>query len=102
MLGNIIINKNLMIYSKTKSKSYSHDKLMNYLENTNLSGLSGNIEFHKRLRNNLKLSIVNKRKENIHLVSCLYIIFMLLKNGILKIYFLSLAIGMKIKVKMRQ
>ena len=73
MLGNIIINRNLMIYSKTKSKSYSHDKLMNYLENTNLNGLSGNIEFHKRLRNNLKLSIVNKRKENIHLVSYIYI-----------------------------
>ena len=80
MLGNIIINKNLMIYSKTKSKSYSHDKLMNYLENTNLNGLSGNIEFHKRLRNNLKLSIVNKRKENIHLVSyIIYIIFIFLK-----------------------
>jgi len=88
MLGNIIINKNLMTYSKTKNNSYSQDKLMNYLENTNLNGLSGNIEFHKRLRNNLKLSIVNKRNEKIHLVYTIFLFmtYLLIHLWLLFIY----------------
>jgi len=78
MLGNMIISKNLskqVEISKTceisnvKIKTYGR-KLMNYLENNpnKLNGLSGNIEFLKRRRNNLKLSIVNKRREKIKLV----------------------------------
>jgi hypothetical protein len=78
MLGNMIISKNLskqVEISKTceisnvKIKTYDR-KLMNYLENNpnKLNGLSGNIEFLKRRRNNLKLSIVNKRREKIKLV----------------------------------
>ena len=41
---------------------------MSYLEHINITGLSGNIEFNKRLRTNLKLSIVNKKKETTDLV----------------------------------
>ncbi len=78
MLANMIVHNKKIVNSKSfflnttcdskpKNKSSSL-KLMSYLEHINITGLSGNIEFNKRLRTNLKLSIVNKKKETTDLV----------------------------------
>jgi hypothetical protein len=97
MLSNTI-NKNSLYDSKyfnsfsnvsceSEAKWLFGQKFMNNLKNSNFTGLTGQIEFNKEtgLRTRLKLSIGDKIKNSIVLVS----IIVVLKKNILYFFFLK-------------